>query len=91
MDVGTIDHSDPFERVEAVESEIQDPFERLRSLIGQEATLCARGVTCPLKDRDWSHPRCSQCPERGLVERAELCRVGLAQEETLLALAGSRD
>lgn len=60
-----------------------DPHVRLRDLILQEADLDRAGITCHLKDEDWSHPSCSTCPERGDAERAPLCRVGLAQEKVL--------
>lgn len=56
----------------------------LSDLVLEEAVLDSRGVTCHLKDRDWAHPSCSSCPERGDVARADLCRLGLAQEKALV-------
>lgn len=79
--------SDPFDTFERAERLDLDPFEQLQELISKEAALCERGVTCPLKDADWDHPQCSVCPERGLAERAELCRVGMAQEKAIKCLS----
>lgn len=63
----------------------------LAELVLEEAVLDARGITCSLKDRDWAHPSCSICPERGDVERHELCRVGLAQEAAVAEIVGANE
>lgn len=80
-----VERGDPF-GAELTRLQQADPFARLCELVHEEGALDAAGVTCPLKDRDWSHPSCSTCPERGDPDRAPLCRVGLAQEQVLATL-----
>lgn len=81
-----MDTSDPFAEQQLDQLQHPDPQARLRELILLEADLDHIGVTCPLKDRDWSHPSCSTCAERGDAARARLCRVGMEQEKTLARL-----
>lgn len=83
LDMGTpVNTSDPFELAQ----QQPDPSVRLRELILLEADLDHVGITCPLKDRDWTHPSCSTCPERGDKNRAQLCRVGMEQEKVLASV-----
>lgn len=82
-----VDRSDPFESVESEGGSLvtyegapngDKAFEELRSLIRAEGLSTK---VCELKDRDWSHPTCSTCPERGT--RGVLCGIGVAQERAL--------
>lgn len=57
-------------------------FGRLVELVHAEAHS---GKTCELKDRDWTHPSCVSCTERG--SRGVLCGIGVAQERELALLA----
>jgi hypothetical protein len=82
----TIPTGDPFAGVES-----NEPLPRgdLEALIGQEAELDAGGVSCEMKDEDWSHPSCATCPVRPSVRQgsglSKLCSVGVAQQAALAA------
>lgn len=77
-DVKTVAAADPFAAVAPpVPAGPERAFAGLVRLVNREAAL---GIECALKDRDWSHPTCSSCPERATDERRPLCEIGVTQE-----------
>lgn len=82
---------DPFADIEHMATVTAEPSrqeleDHLRDLMRQEAALERCGVTCPIKDRMDSV--CAVCPLRERVAgRERLCRLGVTQERTTMALA----
>lgn len=77
----TVDVGDPFART-APAPKVRLPFEMLASLVLEESKL---EPDCALKARDWEHPTCSSCPERG--SHGRLCELGVSQEALVGVLA----
>jgi hypothetical protein len=86
----TVDQSDPFAAPLAQRIDLSDPAvlrAKLTALMQLEGKLEDRGITCAIRNRPDSC--CSACPLRGTsrVQRiSALCRVGVEQERTLMAI-----
>jgi hypothetical protein len=86
----TVDQSDPFTTPPAQRIDLSDPTvlrAKLTALLTLEGKLEERGITCAIRDRPNSC--CSGCPLRGtsrVQHIRSLCRVGVEQEQTLMAI-----
>jgi hypothetical protein len=88
VDPFALPSSTPMMTTLPIDTDSQQLFDRLRTLIRHESGLFNKGVTCAVKDLP--ETCCSACPlnhSDGQGDSAFLCRVGVEQEHVITLLA----